>query len=50
MAASDFWNNQESAQATVAQLKGLRMVVVPLKEALDSADDLDGLLEILERG
>lgn len=48
MAASDFWNNQESAQATVAQLKGLRLVVVPLKEALDSADDLDGLLEILD--
>lgn len=48
MAAGDFWNNQERAQATVGQLKGLRSVVVPLKEALAAADDLDGLLEILD--
>lgn len=48
MAATDFWNNQESAQATVAELKGLRLVVVPLKESIDAAGDLDGLLEILD--
>ena len=48
MAATDFWNNQESAQATVAELKSLRVVVVPLKEAIAAADDLDGLLEILD--
>ena len=48
MAAADFWNNQEKAQAVVADLKGLRLVVVPLKEALVAAEDLDGLLEILD--
>ncbi|MEM7474360.1 MAG: peptide chain release factor 2 [Planctomycetota bacterium] len=48
MAAEGFWNNQEKAQATVAKLKGLRLVVVPLKEALGSADDLEGLLEFLD--
>lgn len=48
MAATDFWNNQEQAQATVAQLKGLRLVVVPLQEAIEAAADLEGLLEILE--
>lgn len=47
MAAGDFWNNQERAQATVAQLKGLKSVVTPLKEALDASADLEGLLEFL---
>ncbi len=47
MAASDFWNSQEKAQAVVGELKGLRAVVLPLKESLDAASDLQGLLEIL---
>jgi peptide chain release factor 2 len=47
MAAGDFWNNQERAQATVAQLKGLKSVVSPLKESLAASGDLSGLLEIL---
>ncbi len=47
MAASDFWGNQEKAQAVVGDLKSLRSVVLPLKDALEAADDLDGLLEIL---
>jgi peptide chain release factor 2 len=47
MAAADFWSNQDKAQAVVGELKGLRSVVLPLKEALDAADDFDGLLEIL---
>lgn len=47
MAATDFWNNQERAQATVAELKSLRLVVNPLKDAIGSADDLEGLIEIL---
>lgn len=46
MAAPDFWGNQERAQQTVGQLKGLRTVVGPLKAALDSAADLEGLLEM----
>ena len=47
MAAADFWSNQEKAQAAVGELKSLRVVVLPLKQALDAADDLAGLLEIL---
>lgn len=47
MAAAGFWDNQETAQATVGELKSLKSVVGPLKESLDAADDLDGLLEIL---
>jgi peptide chain release factor 2 len=47
MAAPDFWNNQDKAQATVAELKSLRLVVSPLKEALLAAEDLRGLLEML---
>lgn len=47
MAAGDFWNNQEKAQATLGELKSLRLVVTPLKESLDSAEDLSGLLEML---
>jgi peptide chain release factor 2 len=47
MAAPDFWGNQEKAQATVADLKNLRLVVLPLKEALSGAADLDGLIEML---
>ena len=47
MAAGDFWNNQERAQATVGELKNLRSVVLPLREALDAAEDLDGLIEML---
>lgn len=47
MAAPEFWNNQETAQAVVGELKSLRSIVVPLREALTSADDLDGLIEIL---
>lgn len=47
MAATNFWNNQEKAQAVVGELKGLRSVVLPLQEAITAADDLGGLLEIL---
>lgn len=47
MAGSDFWGNQEKAQAIVGELKSLRSVVMPLKESLAAADDLQGLLEIL---
>ncbi|MCC6510890.1 MAG: peptide chain release factor 2 [Pirellulaceae bacterium] len=46
MAAPDFWGNQERAQHTLGQLKSLRTVVTPLKSALDSVADLDGLLEM----
>lgn len=48
MAAEGFWNSQEKAQATVAELKGLRSIVVPLQESLAAAEDLADLIAFLE--
>jgi len=48
MAQPGFWDNPDRAQETVGQLKSLRSVVVPLKKAIDSADDLDGLLQMVD--
>jgi peptide chain release factor 2 len=48
MAASDFWGNQEKAQATVTQLKGLKALLRPMEEAVKAADDLGVLLEMAE--
>jgi peptide chain release factor 2 len=48
MAGPGFWDNQERAQATVAELKALRGVVEPLAEALRSSEDLGAMLEMAE--
>ncbi|GAB5403065.1 MAG: peptide chain release factor 2 [Aureliella sp.] len=48
MAAEGFWNNQESAQATVGELKGLKSIVVPLQSAIESTSDLDDLITFLD--
>lgn len=48
MAEPDFWNNQERAQATVAELKGLNALVKPIKEFDRSLDDLNAMLEMAE--
>jgi peptide chain release factor 2 len=48
MAAPDFWGNQEKARQTVAELKSLRAIVVPLEESLRAADDLTALIEMAE--
>jgi peptide chain release factor 2 len=46
MAQSDFWNNAESAQQAVAQLKALRAVTVPLGQALEAMGHIQELLEL----
>lgn len=46
MASPDFWDNQERAQETVGQLKGLTSVLKPLTELRTSAEDLDALVEM----
>ncbi len=46
MSAADFWNNQERAQATVAELKGLNGIVKPLDEALKADAELATLVEM----
>ena len=39
MGETDFWNNQEKAQATVAELKGLNSVLKSLEEALEVGEE-----------
>ena len=48
MAANGFWDNQESAQETVAQLKSLRAIAGPLTELIVASDDLVALQEMAE--
>jgi len=48
MSASDFWGNQEKAQAVVGQLKSLKALLRPMEEALKAADDLGVLVEMAE--
>ena len=46
MSASGFWDNQEKAQATIADLKALNALLKPLDEAIAAADDLATLVEM----
>lgn len=48
MAAPEFWQNQEQAQATIAELKGLSAVLRPLSELLPAVEQLDELLALAE--
>lgn len=48
MAAPGFWEKQEAAQQTVAELKGLRSIVVPLQETVSGEEDLRALIEMAE--
>jgi peptide chain release factor 2 len=46
MAQGGFWDNQESAQATIAELKALNSILKPLDEAISAAADLEVLLDM----
>jgi peptide chain release factor 2 len=46
MGAADFWTNQEKAQATVVQLKGLKALLRPIEEAVKASGDLTVLVEM----
>lgn len=48
MAAPDFWNNQEQAQATVAELKSVTTITKPLETAMKAADELQAIIELAE--
>jgi peptide chain release factor 2 len=48
MAAPNFWDNQESAQETVGELKSVKAIVSPMTELIDSGDDLNALVEMCE--
>ncbi len=48
MSAPDFWDNSETAQKVVMQLKALKGIVGPLDDLTESAGDLDALFEMAE--
>ena len=48
MAGANFWDNQETAQAAVADLKSLKAITVPLDELTSAAEDLTVLLEMCQ--
>jgi peptide chain release factor 2 len=48
MAESDFWNNQEQAQATVEERKSLSSVLAPLDEAIKRSDDVAAMIEMAD--
>lgn len=48
MADSGFWDDMETAQQKVGELKSLKSVVKPLSDAIDSSTDLETLLEMAE--
>ena len=46
MGQADFWNDNEKAQATVAELKTVNSILKPLEEALAVGRDLEALEEL----
>lgn len=48
MGEPDFWNNQESAQGTVSELKALNAILKPLREVVELSGDLEALVEMAE--
>jgi peptide chain release factor 2 len=48
MAEPLFWDNQEKAQATIAELKSLGALLKPLDEAIAAAGDLQVLIEMAD--
>ena len=48
MGATDFWDNPETAQQVVGELKGLNLVVKPLEEVISAGDDLAAMVEMAE--
>lgn len=48
MNAPDFWDNQETAQATVAEMQRLKAVTGPLEDLISSGDDMQVLMEFAE--
>lgn len=48
MGEPGFWDDNESAQTTVANLKGLKAIVTPLNELISATADLDVLFEMAD--
>lgn len=48
MSEAGFWDDQETAQQQVGDLKSLKSIVTPLVETLKSAEDLTAMVEMAE--
>jgi peptide chain release factor 2 len=48
MLAPDFWNSQERAQQTLAELKSLKNVMTPLSDALKAVADAEELIALTD--
>ncbi len=48
MAEPGFWDHQEAAQATIAELKSLNAILKPLDEAIAATADLQALVEMAQ--
>lgn len=48
MAAADFWNNKDRAQATIDEATSLRAKVLPLEALIQKTDDLEVLKSLAE--
>jgi peptide chain release factor 2 len=46
MAQPGFWDNQEKAQETVAELKSLTAILKPMTELAGASDDVQVMLEM----
>ena len=46
MAAADFWDDQQTAQAAVMERKSLVSIVRPLQDALAASEDLSAMIEM----
>ena len=47
MAATNFWDNPETAKQTVNRLKALKAIVDPVRAAASRSEDLHAMLELL---
>ncbi len=50
MTGPAFWNDQEKAKATIAQLKSLNSVLKPFEALLRQSENLETLIELAEEG
>jgi peptide chain release factor 2 len=48
MSGEGFWNNQEKAQAAVAELKSLKSLLRPIDDVSKSAGELEGMIELAD--
>lgn len=46
MSAPDFWNDKESAQATVAEMSSVRNIIEPFRQLEKNIEDYDAALEL----